>query len=98
MSEINSGGVILYIDGKPIACSGVTLTLPFMSCTDSTEMFTGQEYTFTCEGLVDKEWTFEDHWNYNYYMAKHLPRKQKKAYRKKLVKMLLPVEDIKNGK
>jgi len=84
--EIKSNKLILYINNEPIeVLSGIDLTTvgDYTSCT--TEI--SGEYTFEA-GKWEPEYTLEAQWKYNWWMARTLPRKQKKAYRKKLLKML----------
>jgi hypothetical protein len=87
--EINGGDLVLYINDKPVAvCSG-TLTLPesfdYVSCLEPESERTVEVSGI---GLPEINLTPIQEWNYQWYRSGELPRKEKKAYRKKLLKML----------
>ena len=86
---INGSNLVVYIDGEPVAaCDEVKLTLPEIEA-DIIITCEEQTYTFQSSKFQELEMTFEQEWNYNWWKSKVLPRKQKKAYRKKLIKMLM---------
>lgn len=82
--EINSGTLVLYIDGKEImACNDAQLTIPenYISCTSPSE-----EHTFIFQGLEGFKWTRLQQLQFEWFKSGELPRKKKKAYRKVLSK------------
>jgi hypothetical protein len=83
-----SNDLVLYIDGKPVVvCTGATLTPQepkgYVSCLEPEGI-----RTFEVSGIGLPEPTALQEWQYHWYRSKVLPRKEKKAYRKKLLKLL----------
>lgn len=86
--EINGSKLVLYVDGEPITvCNEVKMTLPEIEA-DIVRTCEDKTWTFQSAGFEELKLTPQQLWNYNWWMARTLPRKQKKAYRKKLIKML----------
>lgn len=86
--ETIANNIILYVDGKPVLASNVKLSIepppyPVITCTEEVHS------TFEFSGLWEMpELTPIQEWQYQWYRSGELPRKEKKAYRKKLLKML----------
>ena len=77
--------LVLHIDGDEVlVADGLTLPVieDYVPCTEPVD------YTFVVGRFGIPELTWSQEWEYNWWKSMELPRKEKKAYRKKLIKMI----------
>ena len=86
MAVIQGNALLIYFNGEPIGAT-TSASLKGVPAEPCTTVTTG-EYTFTASKFEMPELTPRQEWNYQWYRSGDLPRKAKKAYRKKLLKML----------
>lgn len=87
---LDGKSLLVYIDGNPIGCTtDAVLNLPDYKETILCEA--RSEFILTLEGHCQfggpskfEEMTYLQKIEYNWYRSKELPRKEKKAYRKRL--------------
>ena len=85
-AKIDGKSLLVYLDGELISVTtGLEFTQPQL---EPWATVTNGEYSFTASKFEMPEWTLKQEWNYQWYRSGELPRKAKKAYRKKLIKML----------
>jgi hypothetical protein len=88
---MDSNGLVLYIDNKPVSVL-TDAELAAEPCT--VDVVSGKEYIFECLGKWQlPEMTTEQELRYQWYRSSELPRKVKKAYRKKLKRIITDIRE-----